>query len=262
MVVCDHKIVAGICTLGQPEDDFIDCVVSLVQSSLLYKFCKMTGTLLPFCRNAVIEQVYVRDPDFTHLFFIDDDMHNFNDESLQKLIDADKDVISAFMLKRKPPYQVVHSFKGNTTEQIQEQYALAQPVKVDKMGMAFTLIKREVLDAIREETDRGPLWFTTDREPRQGFTHEVESFIQSTIEKIESTEKEINLKDILYRAIFMGQMSHIGTTITGEDVAFCCKANKLGFETWVHCGVPIGHIGKMSYDMRTANPELERVGIN
>ena len=40
----------------------------------------------------------------------------------------------------------------------------------------------------------------------------------------------------------------------------------LGFETWVHCGVPIGHIGKMSYDMRNVvsgkAEKLEAVAIS
>lgn len=204
----------------------------------------MSGTLLPYARNNIVRSVYLTQPDFTHILMVDDDMNRFSIEGIQQLIDADKPIISAVMLKRGYPYQVAHKFNGQSASIIAEHLKEGQPREVDFCGTAFTLIKKEVFEAIKEETDKEPIWFTTDRAERPGFKHEVESFIAEELK--EGNVKAI--KEMLLEAIILGQQSHFGTYLVGEDADFCIKSKKAGYSSWVHYGVPVGHIGRVTFD--------------
>ena len=113
-----------------------------------------------------------------------------------------------------------------------EYVKAAEPIECTQVGMAFTLIKKEVLDAVQEQTVDGPIWSNTDRVERKSFQDEVANFEGTFLE-----------------AIAMGQNSHIGTTLLGEDISFCRKAIKLGFKCYTHTGVIIGHMGKQSFSI-------------
>ncbi len=44
----------------------------------------------------------------------------------------------------------------------------------------------------------------------------------------------------------------------GEDICFCVRASKLGFQTWGHAGVTIGHIKPINMDFEMFRMLLER----
>jgi len=178
---------------------------------------------------------------------VDDDMNRFNPQDIPKLFHADKPIISGMCLKRGFPYQAVHRFDGQSPELISEHFKLGEPQPVEFCGTAFTLIKREVFESIREETDKEPLWFTMDREERPEFKDEINKFLDSHRDNITQSD--------LMTAIIMGQQSHRGTTLVGEDFNFCKSAAKLGYDSWVHYGVPVGHIGEFTFDPRSTMHE-------
>lgn len=195
--------------------------------------------LLPHARNLCVEGAYQRDPDFTHILFIDDDTSNFNEEGIVKLIEADKDIIGGVTVMRKPPFKITSPIQDLS---ILETNGLEE---VPFIGMAFTLIKRSVLDKMREETPTGPVWFTLDRLPREGFYEEVKEY-----------------KGSITEAIAFGQNSHIGAPLLGEDVNFCRKARLLGFKCWVHGGVRLNHVGNKEYGIGDAFDFVDRVPDN
>lgn len=238
----EPKVVLGMAVL----DFKFPCVANLLESiQYLDGFLISPGALLPNSRNHCVANAYEKFPDFTHMLFIDDDMCNFGPAHMQKLLfntikEPYADVCSALVTFRTPPYNIVANFKD--TEPVLEYIQTRAVVPVTHVGMAFTMIKREVFDAIREDTPDGPVWFTMDREPRENFDVEVADFIHEVMKETDNAQT-YSLREVLHRAILLGQTSHLNTHLVGEDIAFCKRANKAGFKIYVDCGVPVGHMG-------------------
>lgn len=244
------KIVIGVCTLNY-EKRMIDSLLDLVTQGDFAGWAIPDSCLIPPARNLCIEGAYIHVPDFTHFLFIDDDMTDFTIHHVNKLLDNNVDICSACVTIRKKPYKIVADIIGSPSMQEVYEHIKNQEVKESYYcGMAFTLIKREVLDAMREEImDKGEpkvIWFNTDRSTREGFEKEVEELIRNRTKNCGFTENDI--KD----AILLGQYSHHGSPLIGEDIAFCRMARKKGFKVFIDCGVPVGHIGQNVYDLRYA----------
>lgn len=233
------KPILAVCSMHWQHNTVFD-LLQVVKSNFFAGYILNSGTLLPQARNKAVETAYKECPDFTHLIFLDDDMCNFNVSFFDELVKADKDIISALVVARKPPYKAVISL-ALSIEEILKLIKNYQVVESPTVGMAFTCIKREVLDTMQEETPDGPIWFTTDRLARDGFDEEVDNFVK---------EPFGDIKAQLRRAILFGQMSHLGSRLLGEDIAFCRKAAMLGFKSFVHCGIVVGHIGEKSFTIR------------
>jgi hypothetical protein len=233
----------GLCEL-QICKETVDCLFHLMVNQVFSGYVTTACALLPWARNTVIQGAYSSNPNFTHILFIDDDMCGFTVDSVNLLLDADKDIISGVMTHRKYPYKVVTAFKKPMTI---EDLKFQRIVEADHTGTAFTLIKRKVLDALREETHDGGLWFHCDREPRYSFENEKAEWVKDKLHKIQCHDNAIipfNFEDLLNEAIFLGETSHLGSQMFGEDVGFCKRARKAGFTVWVHAGVVVGHIGQ------------------
>ncbi len=252
----DQKIALGIVTL-QYVKRTVDCLLNLADAHLISAWCIPESSLIPQCRNAAINLAYKNCPDFTHFLFIDDDMCGFGPQHVWKLVEDcdsidDCDVMSALVTARKPPYKIIAhdcNVKGDAglLEAIKEKSILESKM----LGMAFTVIKRHVLDQLSEiYTDHNgedkKLWFTMDRRPRPNFEVEKEEYIKSLVR----LDIPIDIK--FNKAIEYGQMSHIGTSCMGEDAAFCHKVRQAGYKLFTNCGVPVGHIGEVAFDFRHA----------
>jgi hypothetical protein len=219
--------------------------MQVADAQILEGWAVIGGTLLPPSRNDSLKMIYNNCPEFTHVIFIDDDMDDFTHNHILKLVADDKDVVSALTTTRRPPYQLTNGLTSLYTDQeILDHIKNKNVVEAESVGMAFTLVKRSVLDALREETPLGPIWFTTDREPRPNFDADVEDFIDQCIDSPAS--KASQLRD----AIEYGRMAHVGTVFVGEDIAFSSKVKNMGFTIWTDCGVSAGHIGEHTYDVR------------
>jgi len=231
----------------------VNDLMILADAHILSGWTIPESTLIPQCRNKAIDTLYRDQPDFTHLLFIDDDMDGFTPYHVKQLWEADKDVISGLVTQRKPPYKIVACFEGEPNpQQIAEYIKNKEILETSIVGMAFTLIKREVLDEIKEETPDGPIWFTTDREERPDFPEELDLFIEA----IERSDMSLEWK--LKEAAAFGQISHRGNRLLGEDVATCRKIKAAGFSMYVHCGAVIGHTGEHVFDFRHAFQEMQR----
>jgi hypothetical protein len=232
-----------------PEKRCIQAMFPLIHDRIFTGWSIVDTTLLPYARNDIIDSIYEHDDTFTHILFVDDDMSEFNHNHVLKLLHDDKPIVSALVCKRAPPYHLVVEFKENTMSAIADHIKARRVVESEIVGMAFTLIKREVLDATREETPNGPIWFTMDRGEREGFQKEKEEFLDTNSKNMNGiTELYYRMK--LEEAISFGQTSHIGARMSGEDAAFCMKAKALGFPCYVDCGVSVSHIGTNEYDFR------------
>jgi len=247
------ELVLGICTL-QYEKKCVDALIPLMSANIFSGWVIPDSCLLPQARNRVVKIAYENNPEFTHILFIDDDMCGFGVAHVQRLLQSmdnlpECSVLSALVTQRKPPYQIVAHFNQDTKDDMSQVLGWIQKGIVKRtnvVGMAFTLIKREAFDTIREETIDGPIWFTTDRENRITFEQEKVDFIEAQI------KSELSLKSKLAEAVSFGQMSHIGGQIIGEDIAFSKRVTRAGLKLFVDCGCSVGHIGPVGFDFRHA----------
>jgi len=173
------------------EDDFHNKVSPRYCFSL-----NVTGDILvQYARERFAQSVIEMDADY--LLMIDDDMLAPPDLFF-KLVENDKDICGALAFTRNPDHKPViyDVIEGRDPVTHQDYYinkfAMNYPrnslVQCDAVGFGAVLIKRRVIDAMKE--------------PR-----------------------------------FMGLSG------CGEDITFCYKAKKLGFEVWMDTRIKLGHLG-------------------
>ena len=246
----EPKIVIGVCTL-QYSKWMVDSLLDLVTQGEFAGWAIPESSLLPQTRNRAVQGAFECAPDFTHMLFIDDDMTGFTVNHVAKLFQDDKDIVSALCTTRRRPYKIVSFMNDKVDDKvIYEAIKNGEVKSTGACGMAFTLVKRKVFDTIREETPNKTIWFTMDRSPREGFDEEYQKFLNDSLNG-DSFNRAV-VKRLLSQAKLMGQNSHIGSQILGEDVSFCRRAKEAGFTCWVDCGVSVGHIGENAYDFRYA----------
>lgn len=235
----EPRVIACVCTLGAISRRTVDSLIPLCASGKIAGWICVEGTLIPTSRNLAIEKAFEHDPDLTHILFIDDDMCNFDSNSLQRLLDHNLPIVGALAVSRKPPHQPICeiSLLDNLKEKIQEK----QVIEVDHCGMAFTLIKREVLNEVYEDTETGRIWFCTDRYERRTFQEEIEAYICTNQNSKES------IPTIIVQAINFGRTARVGSPLMGEDVWFVHQAQRFGYKCYIDCGIPIGHLGLKDY---------------
>ena len=235
-------IVLGLATKGY-EKTTVDHLLQLTASGILKAFITTGGSLIPYCRNKVIQQIYKLEPEFTHALLIDDDMTAFDRTTVEQLLEADKDIITPLMTTRSWPPKLVYD--PVDYEDIKNK----RIVDADHTGTAFMLIKRHVLDELMMPAPAGPLWFTLDREPRVGFNEEIEEKLEEYNRLQCRNEPGFNerIKSYLLSLIALGRYAHLGSDLLGEDIGFCHRAKDAGFDVCVHTGLYVGHVGSRVY---------------
>lgn len=236
------NISLALCTLGYIEKQCLDSIMRSQVAGCFSSYVTIEGSLMPYARNLAVQKVYESGDTFSHILFVDDDMCNFDYRHISELVKASKDIVSGVTVSRRPPYKIVNSFQY--PDRLPEYIKKNQVVQCKAVGMAFTLIKKEVFDKCGEDIVDGRIWFTSDRSERLTFEAEVADFINKN--------KDSMGKDTILEAIAMGQNAHLGTPIIGEDIGFCERASKFGFKCWTHCGVPVAHIGSNPHEIKDA----------
>lgn len=257
------EVIVGVCTL-EIKQDFLLAFANMCTHGAFKAHVFSGMSLLPQARNIIVNTAYEKHPNFTHLLFIDDDMSNFTVEHVVRLFKHNLPIVSGLTVGRRKPHRLIAQFPGDLAVEFINERKI---VRVPFTGMAFTLIKREVLDAVKEQSNSAdPIWFTMDRESRPSFGVEVQEFVDK--QACDILISKITVEEALYKAIKLGQESHIGSTLMGEDVGFCYRAAKKGYDTWVDCGCLIGHIGEQTFDImdgfknnETINETCKRTGL-
>jgi hypothetical protein len=241
------NIAVGLCVLDNIKPATIFGLFNLMPA-IKGVFCS-TGCLLPFNRNQLIHNLFESLDNYSHILFIDSDTCGFNIQTLQSLYNSDKDIISPIMVSRNPPFNPIHSYLPDGDCKNHQQFfeRLSRKdskgcIKVRSTGMAFTLIKCEIFKKVSSP------WFHHDRRPRISFIEERQSFINSV--KGKEIEEIEEIEEIIDKSINLGRTCHKGTSVIGEDVAFCDEARRFGYETWINCDYYISHIGETKFNIR------------
>lgn len=244
------RIVVCSCSLGHVTPDWLNPYIDLLQHPDILARCHTQGTLLPQARNGVLEKLKFKE--FTHVFFIDSDMVDFTALHLDKLIKADKDIISAVAVMRRPPYAVCAALP-HELRNAKNLLKAKDPIEVKHTGMAFTLIKISVLEAIQENTPAGPIWFNADRFPDlESSQIKLNQIAEEFNNNNDMTGKNIEeyVRKFGMNCFMAGTVAHIGTDMVGEDIGFCWRVKQHGFSVWVHPDVHVGHQGEKTYTIQ------------
>ena len=160
----------------------------LTKRNVDYEVKIKSGTLVYLAREELT--AYALSEEFTHVFWLDSDMV-FEEEIIDDLYDTGKDFVCGIFHARRPSH-VSCIFKSLVPPDRYkwDEYPF-ETFRIKGCGMAATLIKTEILKAVRD---------------------------------------------------------HFGNCFTpaynlGEDLAFCRKADELGYEIWCEPTVRVGHIG-------------------
>lgn len=248
------KVIAAIVAWSQVEPAFMEDLFGLLTSGVVNGFMCVQGTVLPGARNVACKKVTENFSDYTHLLFIDQDMCNITPDHIKRLIAANVDIVSPLMVRRKYPFPPACQPLDRTAAPILEE--LRNPANGNNpslieclhVGTGCMLIKREVIEALREPRD---IWFANDRQVHEKEFKELinEKLQLYGIATTKSNEVAFYVKegkhlggvlDDIYTSMLEAQRSF---DIQGEDVYFCLKAREKGFKVYVDCGNQIGHIG-------------------
>jgi len=144
----DNKVLIGISTAEYGRRaDFYDYVNTLqVPSNAM----KMTphGPSIAYNRNMIIESAFQQGA--THILFLDDDMA-FKPDTLYKLLEHDKDIVSGLYLARKYPHQPMVFESAAKDGRCFAYYlngAKERLVKVVAAGAGCLLVKTEVFKKV------------------------------------------------------------------------------------------------------------------
>lgn len=146
--------------------------------------------LLPVARTNAVKMFLKTDA--THILFIDQDTVEFDAQCMLRMAAHDLPIVSAYICRRSPPFDPVHRYMGDGCIPTVPQPDEAETIRLEEggveecwgVGMAFTLIKREVLEAVGDPYFRFvPAGYHT-KDPNSGwFNGEDFSFCEIAREK-------------------------------------------------------------------------------
>ena len=233
-------LVATPCYGGVCSAEYMTSMTQLAALAAMHKIdiSLVTGkneSLITRARNNLASQ-FLADPTLTHLMFIDSDI-GFSPNDVIKLILRDKDVIAGPYPQKKMNWQGIKQSAQNggsekdmeisslvfTHSQKDEDGAIKTRLnmpndvfEVDYAGTGFMLIKREVLEKLRDAMTDDDWYKYPDSETK------MYDFFPVHIDKINR----------LY---------------LGEDWTFCSKWKALGGQVWIDGTIRLRHIGSYTF---------------
>lgn len=195
-------------------------------------------SLITRARNYLVDE-YMRSPEFTHLLFIDSDIH-FDPKDVLALLALDRDIIGAPYPKKSINWtNVVNALKNHPNmpakdlENIVGEYVfnpvpgtqnfqVAEPLEVMEIGTGYMMIKRHVFEKFRDAYPE--LSYKPDHVGQSNFdgSRFIHAFFDTVIDPV----------------------SH---RYLSEDYMFCQWARKIGFQVWMCPWIRTQHIGSYAF---------------
>jgi hypothetical protein len=194
-------------------------------------------SLVQRARNGLVN-VFMKNPNATHLMFIDADIR-FNAADILSMMDADKDIICGIYPKKEInwrtvdmavkqgyPVEALRHFTGSMVVNLVDYQGEVtvprdQPVEVFAGGTGFMMIKREVFEKLQ------PL-------------------VNSYTNDVSETTGELKADTIYeYFPVFIEKETN---RLLSEDYAFCKIARDYGFKIYAAPWVNSGHFGTCLFE--------------
>lgn len=171
-------------------------------------------------RNKIVKRA--QEKSCTHLLFVDSDTIP-PPGALEKLLEADKDIVGGVYRFRVPPYRVLAFWYCAGHYVPMDELPGNQLIEVDGVGMGCTLIKMSTFKKLRK-----PYY-------RAGYYHKQSPYAFKFKNLPQKTKKRY----------------------LGEDIFFCERASEAGFKIFLHTGIRCDHITQMLIPGALKTPEID-----
>jgi len=227
----------GLCTGGYTAG-MINMSGTLGHNAIQMYYAHMQNeALITRARNSLAYD-FLSYKDATHLMFIDADI-SFNPADIVRMVRADKDIICglypkkeinwslvADAVKRGVDYKDLNQYTGSFVANLiggalEQQGGVNEPMEIDNGGTGFMLIKREVLEALKDKvpTYTSDMVLIVDKHSQKKLIHE---FFATSI------DEESN-------------------RLLSEDYHFCKLARKNGFKVYAAPWASLVHSGTYNF---------------
>ena len=136
----------------------IDKMVANCRGYIVFYRGYAQSSLVYTARNQLLQSFLQSDADY--ILWIDADMVLPVDTNIVfKFLGDNKDVVSALAIGKRPPYRpcfAVKEDKGQLMEMVGEGFSYRGLIEVAGVGMAVTMIRRDVIEALVKEHPKGP----------------------------------------------------------------------------------------------------------
>lgn len=212
------KVYIGIVRQGTYTSQFVDSrdylVSSLTRDGLLGGLIQVSATLIADGRNKLVE-TFLSKPRATHLLFLDTDI-TCASNACRKLLSHDKQIISGVYFQRgEHQFPLIYNYQG-----IRRMH--------DKSRPAFSPMLAPVYDYLDKK-----------RLPHVGITYATLEGNDGLIEIGGCGAGFLLVKRDIFENIPFPWFSF---EMGGEDLYFCHKARKHGFQIWADMSVLLGHL--------------------
>lgn len=113
-----------------------------------FSFTNTKGLSVDQARNNIATR-FLKDKDSNYLLFLDSDMI-FSPNFVDHLLDVDADVVTGLAFKKwYPHYPTIYTYDGKDFKSIID-YPQNKVIEIDGCGMACCLIKKEVIEKIKQ----------------------------------------------------------------------------------------------------------------
>lgn len=198
-------------------------------------------------------------PPADFLMLVDDDMMCETD-ALVKLLAWNKDIVSGIAtIRRDPPQPNIRVWKpelGRFLTVCDWDYASKELMPIDAVGAALLLVKRAVFKKMAKAYLN--CFFERDEDRRKfpdpEWKHRIDTYwdIRSgqRLETFNEAMKAENWRSANCNWFqFLTNVVDTQTSEMGEDISFCWKAKKLGYEIFADPQVLPGHVGEYAYSV-------------
>lgn len=209
-------------------------------------------SLITRARNYLVDE-FLRAEGFTHLLFIDADIH-FDPKDVIACLALDKDVIGGPYPKKSIKWgSVKEAVKRHPDIEISEleklagdfvfnpapgteKFSVAEPIEVLEIGTGFMMVKRHVFDRFREAYPE--FSYRPDHVGQANFdgTRYIHAYFDTVIDRkrtiiVDGVEKEVGGSD----------------RYLSEDYMFCQWWRRLGGQIWLCPWMKTHHVGTYAF---------------
>ncbi len=136
------KILIGVPNLDSIKTDTVASLFSgTFNLNAVARLHIQNSSLVHDARNKIVAEALASGQDY--VMFIDSDI-SFPSHAIQKLIDANKDIIGGLYYRKQPPHLPTIAMKNGDNLTIPQNFPKKEPFKVFGVGTGFLLIKTSV----------------------------------------------------------------------------------------------------------------------
>jgi len=246
-----HIMIATPCYGGMVGEPYLKAMTGL---SILFKHHGLNFTLATLANESLVTRarntltaMFLQNPDFTHLMFIDADIGS-DPHDIIKLLHRDKEIVTGAYPKKSINWQSINSIAQskqpeNAFELAKFQASYVLNIKRDHnkegkiplvkglipvmdAGTGFMMIKREVIDKMTKE-------YSDTR-----YNNDLNT--------------DPSLQPYFY-ALFDTMIEPESKRYLSEDYTFCRRWQKMGGEIWMDPSINLDHYGSYQFQGNISN---------